>query len=53
MGENCTWREKGDQSGSIEEERVDSTVKEDRFQGGEMGQARRVCQGEVEETMSG
>ena len=38
------WREK---------ERMDSTVKEGRFQGGERGQARRASIGEVEESMSG
>ena len=34
-------------------ERVNSTVKEDRFQGGKGGQARRAFLGEVEESMSG
>ena len=35
------------------EERVDSTVKEGRFQGGEGEKARRAFLGEVEESMSG
>ena len=35
------------------EERVDSTVKEGRFQGGEGGQARRASLKEVEGSMSG
>ena len=36
-----------------EEERVESTVKKDRFQGSEGGQARRASVGEVEGSMSG
>ena len=36
-----------------EEKRVDSTVKEGRFQGDEEGQARRASLGEVEGSMSG
>ena len=35
------------------EKRVDSTVKEGRFQGGEGGQARRASVGRVEGSMSG
>ena len=35
------------------EERVDSTVKESRFQGDEGGQARITSLGEVEGSMSG
>ena len=34
------------------EERVDSTVKEDMFQGGEGGQVKRTSIGEVGERMS-
>ena len=34
-------------------ERVDSTVKKSRFQGGEGGQARRAFLGEVEGSMIG
>ena len=40
-------REKGIRAGH-EEERVDFTVKEGRFQGGKGGQARRSSLGEVE-----
>ena len=36
-----------------EEERVDSTVKEGRFQGGQEGQATRASLGKVEGSMSG
>ena len=35
------------------EERVDSSVKESRFQGGKGGQARRVSLEEVEKSTSG
>ena len=35
-----------------EEERADSTVKENRFQEGEGDQARKTCLGEVEGSMS-
>ena len=35
------------------EERVDSTVKDGKFQGVEQGQARRASLGEVEGSMSG
>ena len=45
-------RERGSER-EHEEERVDSIVKEGRFQGGEGGQARRASLGEVEESMSG
>ena len=34
-------------------ERVDSTVNEGRFQGGQGGQARRACLEQVEGSMSG
>ena len=34
-----------------DEERVDLTVKEGKFQGGEGGQARRAFPGEVQESM--
>ena len=36
-----------------EVERVDFTVKEDRFQGGEKGQARKAFLKQVEGSMSG
>ena len=42
-GGDSRWAREGDQS----EERVDSTVNEGRFQGGEGGQARRASLGEV------
>ena len=45
--------ERGESEREHEEERVDSTVKEGRFQGGEGGQARRASLGEVEGSMSG
>ena len=49
MGESRTLtRESG-----IREERVNSTVKEDRFQEGDGGQARRVSLGKLEGSMSG
>ena len=55
MGENQDERES--YLGEIEredgEERVDSTVKESRYQEGEEGQAKRVSLGEVEESTSG
>ena len=35
------------------EERVDSTVKEGKFQGGEGGQVRRASLGNVEESLMG
>ena len=47
------WREKGGSEREHEEERVDSTVKESRFQGGKGGQAKRASLEEVEEGMSG
>ena len=47
------WRERGGSEREHGEERVDSTVKEDRFQGGKGGQARRASLGEVEGSMSG
>ena len=47
------WRETGRPERKHEEKRVDSTVKEGRFQGGEGGQARKVSLGEVEGSMSG
>ena len=54
MGESRTlarWR--GGSEREHEEERVDSTVKEGRFQGGKGGQARTASLGEVEGSMSG
>ena len=53
VGENCTSARKGGLKLKHEEERVDSTVNEGRFQGGQGGQARTVSLGEVEGSMSG
>ena len=47
------WLLRGKSEQEHEQERVDSSVKESRFQGGKGGQARRVFLGEVEGTMSG
>ena len=46
-------REKGGSEREHGVERLDSTVKEGRFQGGQGGQARRASLGEVESSMSG
>ena len=46
------WRERGGSKQEHGDERLDSTVKEGRFQGGEEGQARRASL-EVEGSMSG
>ena len=46
-------RERGRSKRENGEERVDSTVKEGRFQEGKTGQARRASLGEVEGSMSG
>ena len=47
------WREARGSQQEHEEEKVDSTVKEGRFQGGQGGQATRASLGEVEGSMSG
>ena len=47
------WQEREGSEREHEEERVDSTVKEGKFQGGKRGQARRTSLGEVEGSMSG
>ena len=47
------WRVKGVSEREHGEERVDPTVKDGRFQGGQGGQARRAFLGEVEGSMSG
>ena len=53
VGKSCTLvRERGSEQ-EHGEERVCSTVKEDRFQGGEGGQATRASLGDVEGSMSG
>ena len=46
-------RERGRSEWEHEDERVDPTVKKDRFQGGKGGQARRASLGEVKGSMSG
>ena len=53
VGQSAPWRERGGSEREHEEKRVDSTVKEGRFQGGKGGQARRVSLGEVGGGMSG
>ena len=47
------WRKRGGSEQKHGEERVDSTVKEGRFQGGKGRQARRASLKEVEGSMSG
>ena len=47
------WRETGGLEREHEEERVDSTVKEGRFQGGKGGQARRASLEVVDGSTSG
>ena len=47
------WREKEGSEREHGVERVDSTVNESRFQGGEGGKARRASLEQVEESMSG
>ena len=47
------WRERGRSEREHGEVRVDSTVNEGRFQGGQGGQARRVYLEQVEGSMSG
>ena len=47
------WRERGRSEREHGVERVDYTVKEDRFKGGKGGQPRRASLGYVIENMSG
>ena len=47
------WRERGGSEREHEEERVDSTVNEGKFQRGKEGQARRASLEQVEGSMSG
>ena len=47
------WRERGGPEQEHKEERMNSTVKEGRFQGGKEGQARRASLEQVEGSMSG
>ena len=53
MGESCTLGKKGGSEREHGEERVNSTVKEGRFQEGKGGQARRTSLEVVEGSMSG
>ena len=54
MGESRTLaRERGGSEREHEEKRVDSTVNEGRFQGGQGGQARRASLEQVEGSISG
>ena len=53
MGESRTLAREGGSERQYEEERVDSTVKEGRFQGGEGGQAKRISPGEEEGSIRG
>ena len=47
------WRERGGSEREHEDEKVDSTVKEGRFQREEGGQARKASIGEAKGGMSG
>ena len=53
VGENCTLVGERGSEREHEKERMDSTVKKGRFQGGKGGQARRASLEQVEESMSG
>ena len=53
MSESSTLAREKRSEREHEEERVDSTVKEGRFQGGQGGQARRVSLREAEERING
>ena len=53
MGESRILAREGGSQQEHGEERVDSTVKEGRFQGGLGGQARTASLEQVEESMSG
>ena len=53
VGESRTLGNRGGSEWEHEEERVDSTVKEGKFQGGEGGQTRKASLEEVEGSMSG
>ena len=54
VGESRTLaRKRGGSEREHEVERVDSTVNEGRFQGGQGGKARRTSLEEVEQSMSG
>ena len=53
VGKRHTLAREGVSERDHEEERVDSTVKEGRFQGGRGGQARRASLEQVKGSMSG
>ena len=54
MSESRTLaRERRGSEREHKEERMDSTVKESRFQGGDAGKARRASLREIEGSMSG
>ena len=53
VSESRTLARKRESEREHEEERVDSTVKEGRFQGGQGGQARKASLVQVEGSMSG
>ena len=53
MGESSTLAREGGSEREHEEERVDSTVNEGRFQRGQGGQATRAFIEQVEGSMSG
>ena len=50
---DASWRKRGESERVHGEERVDSTVREGRFQGRKGGQARRASLRKVEGSMSG
>ena len=52
MGESRTLAREGGSEREHEEERVDSTVNEARFQGGEREQAKKASLGDVEQSMN-
>ena len=53
VGESRTLAREGGSKREHGVERMDSTVKEGKFQGGQGGQARRASLEEVEQSMSG
>ena len=53
VGDSRTLGRKRGSELKHEEERVDSTMKEERFQGGKRGQQKRASLGEVEGGMNG
>ena len=53
MGKSRTLARVRGSEQELEEQKVDSTVKEGRFQGGQGGQARKASLEQVEGSMSG